>query len=165
MTKKKNRSKLSRYDPELMQALRDAITTVGLPAQLLNKGQSTADLVDFALRLAQTYFSGALVESFKVGAKVEMEKLMRQTVLVVAASFGATATFTADGGVTGVTLTKVRAAEGDTWTAAVQALVDTGLTVADAVDLLSTSPPQGQSWPIKTPINTELSHDMSTTKH
>ena len=165
MTQKKNRSKLSRYDPELMQALRDAIETADPPAQLLKDGQSNGDLVDLALRLAHSYFSGALVESFRVGAKVELEKLMRQTVLVVAASFGATATFTADGG---VTMTMVRAAEGDTWTAAVQALVDTGLTVADAVDLLATSPspPQGRSsFPIKTPINTELSLDMSATKH
>ena len=160
MTNKKNRSKLSRYDPELMQALRDAIKTVGLPAQLI-KGQSTADLVDFSLSLAQTYFTGALVESFQAGAKVEMEKLMRQTVLVVAASFGATATFTADGG---VTITRVTATEGNTWTAAVQALVDTGLTVADAVDLFATPPPpQGQSWPIKTPIKADL-YDGAT-KH
>ena len=83
--------------------------------------------------------------------------------LVIAASFGATATFTADGD---MTLTLLADADDDTRTAAVQRLVDVGMGVKESMCLLSNPPPPGQaSWSARTAswrVGTELrAHDMT----
>lgn len=161
MTPRK-RSKLGRYNPTLLKGLREAIAKRPEPMFGPHRRMSDGDLMDFALELAGSYFSGALVESFKVGATRELERFQRQTVSVIAANLGATASFS-DDGVT--TLTMLANADDDTRTAAVQRLVDVGVSVKEATRLISNPQPQGHaSWQVGTSMP---AYDMtqSLTRH
>ena len=58
-------------------------------AQMVDKGQMTdSDMIDFALSLAGSYFSGILLESFKATANANLDLQTRRAVLVTAALFG-----------------------------------------------------------------------------
>ena len=149
----RKRSKLSRYDPKLMQELRDLIAKAPNPmfGQMLKADRtSDADLMDFALNVSCSYFSGELLKAVKAAAERALELLQRNTVLVVAANFDATATFTAEGQ---PTFTRLTDADADTRADAIQKLVDTGVPVKEAMYLLATPPPQqGQSWHMRAPL-------------
>ena len=149
----RKRSKVGRYDPKLMQALRAEITKHPNPmfGEMLKENRvGDGDVMDFALRVALSYFSGELLEPVTAAAGRELERLMRRTLLRTVAYFDATATFTADGG---ANITLLKGADADTRTAAVQALVDTGMSVKEAQSLLADSPPQGQSsWTLPAPM-------------
>ena len=149
---KRKRSKVGRYDPKLMQALRDEMAKHPNPmfGQMLAEGRmSDGDVLDFALTAAYAYFSGALLEPVAAAAGRELERLTRRTLLTTAALFGYSATFDKDGGA----VLKSAWSDDDPGTqiAAVQALVDAGLSVNDAMSSFKTGPP-----PPTEPIHTRL---------
>ena len=140
----RKRSKVGRYDPKLLQALRAEMTKHPNPVfekMLREGGLGDGDVMDFALRVACAYFSGELLEPCRQAALADMDRIMRRTVLVIAACCGKTATFAADGD---IILTSAWSEDDpNTQTAAVQALVDTGMTVKDAMAQFS-GPQQDQ---------------------
>ena len=133
------RSKSTRYNPASVKALRTEMAKGPNPAyrQMVAEGNmSDGDMVDFALSLANSYFDGQLLESFKATAKHNMEMQTRRAVLVTAALFGATAAFDKDG------MNIIRIGEDtDAITFAVQQLVDVGFSVAEAMRQLEPPPP------------------------
>ena len=135
----RKRSKLARYNPATVKALRDEMLKCRNPiyGQMVKEGQmSDGDMLDFALSLANSYFDGQLLESFKETAKSNMEMQRRRAVLVTAAFFGATAAFDKDG------MNLIRIGDDpDTITFAVQQLVNAGFTVAEAMRQLQPPPP------------------------
>ena len=142
MTPRK-RSKMTRFDPELMQKLRDEIAKHPNPmfgAFIKEARASDSDVLDFAMNAAFAYFSGALLETVKESARRELYLMRRRTVLVTAAKFGMTAIFDKDG--CGATLTPAWTDDPATHIAAVQALVDTGLGVKEAMAEFSEGPPK-----------------------
>ena len=155
MTKqsKNKRSRMLRYSPTNATALRDEIVKHPNPmfGQMLAQGRMTdGDLCDFAFHVAKAYFSGDLLEPVATAAGHELERMTRRTLLVTAALFGMTATFEKDGGA----VLKSAWVDADTQTAAVQALVDTGLSVKDAMASFKTGPPEPR--PSTEPIHTRL---------
>ena len=108
-----------------MSALRKEMAKCPNPiyAQMVDKDQMTdSDMLDFALSLAGSYFSGILLESFKETSKANMDLQRRRAVLVTAAFFGATAAFDKDG------MNLIRIGDDpDTITFAVQQLVNVWL--------------------------------------
>ena len=138
----RKRSKVGRYDPKLMQALRDEMVKHPNPmfGRMLAEGRmNDGDVLDFSLSVANAYFSGQLLEPVAAAAGRELERLTRQTLLVTAAKFGVTAIFDAD---RGAVLKSVFPDDGpDLLTFAVQQLVDTGMTVAEAMQELEQPPP------------------------
>ena len=157
MTKqsKNKRSRMLRYSPTNAQALRDEIAKHPNPmfGQMLAEGRMTdGDLVDFAFNVTKAYFTGALLEPVAVAAGHELERLMRRTLLTTAALFGMTATFEKDGGA--ILKPAWSDDDPDTQTAAVQALVDTGMSVKEAMAAFKTGPPK-QGPPLE-PIHTRL---------
>ena len=147
------RSKMVRYSPTRAKELRDEIAKHPNPmfGRMLAEGRmSDGDLVDFAFNVAHAYFSGALLEPVAAAAGRELERLMRRTLLTTVALFGMTATFEKDGGA----VLKSAWVDADTQTAAVQALVDAGLSVKEAMAAFKTGPPE-QAPPTE-PIRTRL---------
>ena len=143
MKKPRRRSKVARFDPELMQKLRAEIAKHPNPmfgAFIKEARASDSDVMDFAMTAAYAYFSGALLEPVKEAARRELYLMRRRTVLVTAAKFGKTAIFDKDG--CGATLTPAWTDDPATQIAAVQALVDTGLSVADAMAEFASGPPK-----------------------
>ena len=136
---KRKRSKVARYDPKLVKALRAEMSKCPNPvyAQMVAEGNmNDGDMMDFALSLAGSYFSGILLESFKETEKANLDLQRRRAVLVTAAFFGATAAFDKDG------MNLIRIGDDpDTITFAVQQLVNTGFTVAEAMRQLQPPPP------------------------
>ena len=68
----RKRSKLARYNPARVKALRDEMLKCPNPvyAEMVAPGNmSDGDMMDFAVSLAGSYFSGILLESFKETAK------------------------------------------------------------------------------------------------
>ena len=128
------RSKMVRYSPARAKELREEIAKH--PNQdfrrMLQEGRMTdGDLVDFAFNVAHAYFSGALLEPCRQAALADMDRLLRRTVLVIAASFNRTATFAEDGD---IILTPAWSDDDpDVQAAAVQALIDTGMTLKSAM--------------------------------
>ena len=152
---KRKREKVGRYDPKLMQALRAEMEKHPNPmfGRMLAEGRmSDSDVLDFSLNVAHAYFSGDLLEPVAAAAGRELDRLTRQTLLVTAALFGMTATFGKDGGA--VLKSAWSDDDPDVQTAAVQALVDTGLSVKDAMAAFKTGPPE-QAPPTE-PIHTRL---------
>ena len=134
---------MTRFDPELMEKLRAEIAkhpNLAFGAVIRLARMSDGDLVDFAMTAAYAYFSGALLEPVKEAARRELFLMRRRTVLVTAAKFGMTAIFDQDG--CGATLTPAWTNDPATHIAAVQALVDTGLSVADAMAEFASGPPE-----------------------
>ena len=135
----RKRSKLARYNPASVKTLRAQMLKCPNPiyGQMVKEGQmSDGDMLDFALSLANSYFDGQLLESFKATAKHNMEMQTRRAVLVTAAFFGATAAFDKDG------MNIIRIGDDpDTITFAVQQLVDVGFSVAEAMRQLQPPPP------------------------
>ena len=139
---KRKREKVGRYDQKLMQALRAEIAKHPNPmfGRMLGEGRvSDSDVLDFTLNVANAYFSGDLLAPVAAAAGRELERLTRQTLLVTAALFGKTATFTPDGG---AILTDVWTDDPNKQVAAVQALVDTGMSVREAMALFASGPPE-----------------------
>ena len=158
MTKqsKNKRSRSLRYSPTNAQALRDEIAKHPNPmfGQMLAEGRMTdGDLVDFAFNVTKAYFTGDLLEPVAKAAGRELERMTRRTLLVTAALFGMTATFEKDGGV--VLKSAWADDDPDRQTDAVQALVDTGLSVKEAMAAFKTGPPERGSTPTE-PIRTRL---------
>ena len=137
----KNRTAVGRYDPELLKALRVEIAKSPNPdlVRMVGKGRmSHGDLLDFALHIAHDYFSEELLEPHKAEAHRVKDLNMRRMVLVTAAIFGMTATFEKEG----MLLTPAWTDDPNTHIAAVQKMVDTGMTVKRAMDAFSTGPPK-----------------------
>ena len=151
----RNRSKLARYNPATVKALRAEMSKCPNPgyAEMVSKNNmSDADLLDFAVALANSYFAGQLLRIFEDTAKANMELQTRRTLLITAALFGMTAIFDKDGG---AVLKSAWSKENpDTQTAAVQALVDVGLTVKQAMASFKTGPEE-EAWTTE-PIYTRL---------
>ena len=136
------RSKMVRYSPARAKEVRAEIEKHPNPmfGRMIAEGRmSDGDLVDFAFNVAHAYFSGDLLEPVAVAAGREIERLTRQTLLVTAALFGMTATFEKDGG---AVLKPAWSDDPATQIAAVQALVDTGLSVKEAMSSFKTGPPE-----------------------
>ena len=148
----RKRSKLTRYNPDNVKALRAQMLKCPNPiyGQMVTEGQmSDGDMMDFALSLANSYFGGELLASFKTTAKANMELQTRRAVLVTAALFGATAAFDKDG----MNIMSIFPDEGpDLLNHAVQQLVDVGMSVAEAMQVLQ--PPA--------PIQCQIESDVST---
>ena len=100
---------------------------------------SDSDVLDFSLTMAHAYFTGALLEPVAAAAGRELERMTRQAWLQALAFFGWTASFTTDGV---ATLTEVGKDDQDAQIAAVQALVNEGLSVKDAMAAFKTGPPE-----------------------
>ena len=136
---KRKRSKMTRYNPDRVRALRSEIAKCPNPefAKMSENGRmSDGDMLDFAVTLSCSYFSGELLEKFKETAKHNMEMQTRRAVLVTAAFFGATAAFDKDG------MNIIRIGDDpDTITFAVQQLVNAGFTVKEAMRQLQPPPP------------------------
>ena len=135
----RKRSKLARYNPASVKTLRDEMLKCPNPiyGQMVKEGQmSDGDMLDFALSLANSYFDGQLLESFKATAKHNMEMQTRRAVLISAAIFGATVEFTDDE-------MKFRRIgnDPDLITFAVQQLVNVGFSVAESMRQLEPPPP------------------------
>ena len=121
---KRKRSKVGRYDPKLVKELRVEMAKCPNPVygQMVAEGNmNDADMMDFALSLSCSYFSGVLLRIFEDTAKANMTLQMRRAVLVTAALFGATADFDNDG-----MRIMLLGDDSDLITFAVQQLVDTG---------------------------------------
>ena len=150
---KRKRTKFTRYSPDLIKSLRAEMLKCPNPAfgQMVKGGQmSDGDMVNFALTMAQSYFSGALLESVRTTTQHLLVMQMRRAMLVTAARFGATARFIEDGD---AIITPLKGADAATRTAAVQALVDVGMSVAEAQSLLADPPIHGQSsWNLPAPM-------------
>ena len=87
MTPRK-RSKMTRFDPQIMKKLRAEIAKHPNPmfgAFIEETRLSDGDLVDFAMNAAYAYFSGALLEPVKAAAWRELQRVRRRAVLVTAA--------------------------------------------------------------------------------
>ena len=149
------RSKMVRYSPAHAKELRDEIAKHPNPmfGRMLAQGRmSDGDLVDFAFNVAHAYFSGVLLEPVAEAAGRELERIARQALLVTAAKFGATATFTKDGR---AVLKSVFPNDGpDLLTFAVQQLVDTNMSVAEAMQELD--PPAPVTCQIESDVSTQL---------
>ena len=153
------RSKMVRYSPTRAKELRDEIAKHPNPmfGRMLAEGRmSDGDLVDFAFNVAHAYFSGALLEPVAAAAGRELDRLMRRTLLTTAAKFGCTATFTEDGG---AFLTSAWTDDPNTQIAAVQALVDTGMSVKEAMAEFASGPPKGVQ--TTEPIHTQLPESVA----
>ena len=125
-----------------MQALRAEMEKHPNPmfGRMLAEGpdERQRSLLDFSINVAHAYFTGALLEPVAAAAGRELERMTRQTLLKTAALFGMTATFDKDRGA----VLKSAWKDQDTQTAAVQALVDTGLSVKEAMASFKTGPPE-----------------------
>ena len=139
---KRKREKMARYDSKIMTKLRDEIAAYPNPmfGRMIAEGRmSDSDVLDFSLNLASAYFSGDLLEPIAEAVNRDLTRLTRQTLLKTAALFGMTATFNEkDSGA----VLKSAWKDQDTQTAAIQALVDTGLSVKDAMAAFKTGPPE-----------------------
>ena len=136
---KRKREKMGRYDPKLMEKLRDEIAAHPNPmfGRMIAEGRmSDSDVLDFSLNVASAYFSGDLLEPLAKAADARMALQARRAVLVTAAFFGATAAFDKDG----MSIMRI-GDDSDLITFAVQQLVDTGLTVKEAMRQLAKPPP------------------------
>ena len=145
MTKqsKNKRSRMLRYSPTNATALRDVIAKHPNPmfGQMLAEGRmSDGDLVDFAFNVTKAYFTGELLEPVAAAAGREIDRMTRRTLLTTAALFGMTATFDKDRGA--ILKPAWSDDDPDTQTAAVQALVDTGMSVKQAMAAFKTGPPK-----------------------
>ena len=155
MKRKRKRSKMTRYNPDPVKALRAEMAKHPNPMfgqMVVQERMSDGDLLDFSVSVAISYFNGALLEPVAAAAGRELERMTRQTLLVTAAKFGATATFTKDGG---AVLKSVFPDDGpDLLTFAVQQLVDAGMSVAEAMqELEQPAPVQCQ---IESDVSTQL---------
>ena len=142
MKQNRKRSKITRYNPDLVQTVRAEIAKHPNPmfVKMAEKGQmSDGDILDFALSVAHCYFSGSLLEPVKEAAHRGMDLMVRRTLLVTASLFGMTGVFDKDGG---ATLTPAWTGDPATQSAAVQALVDTGMSVKEAMALFASGPPK-----------------------
>ena len=152
---KRKRAKVGRYDPKLMQALRAEMEKHPNPmfGRMIAEGRmSDSDVLDFSLNVASAYFSGDLLEPVAAAAGRELERLTRQTLLKTAAMFGMTATFATDGGA--VLKSAWPKDDPDAQIAAVQALVDTGMSVKESMGAFKTGPPEQD--PPTEPMHTRL---------
>ena len=134
---------MTRFDPQIMKKLRDEIAKHPNPmfgAVIEETRASDGDLLDFAMNAACAYFSGKLMEPVEAAARRHLHVMRRRTVLVTAAKFGMTATFDADG--CGATLTPAWSDDPDTQITAVQALVDTGMSLKEAMAEFASGPPK-----------------------
>ena len=141
--KQRKRSKMTRFDPEIMQRLRDAIDKHPNPkfgAFIKEARASDGDVLDLAMNAATAYFTGALLEPVAAAAGRAFQKSTHRAVLVTAAKFGATAIFDKEG--SGATLMSAWSDDPITHIDAIQRLVDTGLTVAAAMDQFPSGPPK-----------------------
>ena len=149
----RRRSKMTRYNPARAKALRADLAKHPNPVfgeMLKDNPMSDGDLVDFALGMAHSYFTGTLLESFKTTERFNLELVSRRTLLATVSLFGKTAVFDEDGS---VTIGPAWTDDPNTHIAAVQALVDVGFSVVKAQSLLASPPPQGR---MAEPIRTHL---------
>ena len=87
---------MTRFDPEIMQKLRDEIAKHPNPAFgafIQEARASDGDVLDLAMSTAYAYFSGALLEPVEAAAMHNLFVTRRRAVLVTAAKFKATAIF------------------------------------------------------------------------
>ena len=136
---KQRRAGMTRFNRDHVQALRDEMSKCPNTtyATMVAKGQMTdSDMIDFALCLSNSYFSGQLLEVFKETAKANLTVQMRRAVLVTAALFGCTAEFDKDG----MSIRRL-GDDSDLITFAVQQLVNVGFSVAEAMRQLEPPPP------------------------
>ena len=141
MTRK--RSKMTRYSPASVKALRDEMAKHPNRAfgEMVKRGRMTdSDVLDFALGVASAYFTGELLEPVAAAAVRQFQKSTRRAVLVTAAKFDATAIFDEEG--TGCTLKSAWSDDPITHIDAIQRLVDTGLTVAVAMEQFPSPTPK-----------------------
>ena len=134
----RTRSRLARYSPDLVSDLRKEMAKHPNPdfgKTLKHRRMTDGDLLDVSARIACAYFSGELLEPVQKSAAMAIDRQMRRTLLVTAAIFGCTATFQKDGG---ATLEKIKSE--DQGVAAVQALVDCGMSVKDAMACFAGTP-------------------------
>ena len=149
------RSKMIRYNPTHAKELRDEVAKHPNPmfGRMISQGRMTdGDLIDFAFSVTHAYFSGDLLEPVAAAAGRELERVTRRTLLVTAALFGMTATFDKERGA--VLKSAWADDDPDRQTAAVQALVDTGMSVKEAMAAFKTGPPK--QGPPTEPIHTQL---------
>ena len=141
--KMNKRSKMVRYSPARAKEIRDEIAKHPNPmfGRMLAEGRmSDGDLVDFAFNVTHAYFSGALLEPIAAAVDRDLKRVELRTFLTTAALFGMTATFEKDG----LVILKDAWSDDDPnrQTDAVQALVDIGLSVKDAMAAFKTGPPK-----------------------
>ena len=155
MKRKRKRSKMTRYNPDPVTALRAEMAKHPNPMfgqMLVQERMSDGDLLDFSVSVAISYFNGALLEPVAAAAGRELERMARQTLLVTASKFGATAIFTKDGG---ADLKSIFPDEGpDLLTFAIQQLVNTNMSVEQAMQELE--PPAPVQCQIESDVSTQL---------
>ena len=151
----RKRTKMARFDEKRMKALRAEMLKCPNPMfseMVRDDRASDGDLMDFAITLAHSYFSGALLEPVTAAAGRELERMTRRVLLETAALFGATATFEKDGAAVVKAVFPEDAP--DRLTFAVQQLVDTGLSVAESMQRLE--PPAPAQCQMESDIHTQL---------
>ena len=155
MRPKKGRSGMTRFNPKHVKALRAAISKCPNPVfrKMVEKDQmNDADILEFALRLSHSYFTGELLELAQQAQAELLKKaeeqsdkkegrMVRRAILQTLGLFGLTATFE-DGFIT----PKLARSPDDPEVQldSVQRLVDTGLSVKAAVSSLRQLPAPGE---------------------
>ena len=103
---------------------------------------SDSDVLDFSLNVASAYFSGDLLEPVAAAAGRELERYITRAILTTLGAFGLTATVSEDG-----LFTPKLARSPDNPEVqldSVQRLVDTGLSVKEAVASIRELPAPGE---------------------
>ena len=152
----RKRSKLARYNPASVKALRAEMSKCPnqVYAQMVAEGNmSDGDMLDFALSLADSYFNGSLLEAarqatVKLIAETKQQSddkavlMIDRAILKTLGAFGLTATIAEDGLIT----PKLARSKDDPEVQidSVQRLVDTGLSVKEAVASIRELPAPGE---------------------
>ena len=142
---KRKRREDGRYDPKLMEKLRAEISAHPNPmfGRMIAEGRmSDSDVLDFSLNVASAYFSGDLLEPVAAAAGRELERYITRAILTTLGAFGLTATVSEDG-----LFTPKLARSPDNPEVqldSVQRLVDTGLSVKEAVASIRELPAPGE---------------------
>ena len=143
MTRK--RSKMTRYNPARVKALRAEIAKCPNPefAKMVDvDSMSDGDMLDFALHMTFSYFSGELLKPVHIAAHRGLERYVTRAILTTLGAFGLTATVSEDG-----LFTPKLARSPDNPEVqldSVQRLVDTGLSVKEAVASIRELPAPGE---------------------
>ena len=153
---KRKRSKMTRYNPDHVQAVRSEIAKC--PNKEFAKmvdvdSMSDGDMLDFALHMTFSYFNGSLLETARQATvnliaetKQQSEDkavlMIDRAILKTLGAFGLTATISEDGLIT----PQLARSKDDpkVQIESVQRLVDTGLSVAESVASIRELPAPGE---------------------